>query len=166
MNRRDLISAAAAIAVGVVIASAPSFAATDPFLGTWVLNVAKSTANPGPLPKSDKLVTTDVGGGKWKSVDDTVGADGKASHVEITYSLDGKDSPVVPAPAAGSGAPDAYAVTRVDASTLKIVGKSGGKVVMTIVAKVSADGKTQTGTVTGTTPDGKPTTETDVYDRQ
>jgi hypothetical protein len=42
----------------------------------------------------------------------------------------------------------------------------GGKVVFTIRTRISADGKTMTGTVKGTDAQGKPVEGTAVYDKQ
>jgi hypothetical protein len=38
-------------ALTLCLLAQPLFAADNPFLGTWELNVAKSTYSPGPAPK-------------------------------------------------------------------------------------------------------------------
>jgi hypothetical protein len=53
-----------------------------------------------------------------------------------------------------------------ESQTLDLVGKKAGKETMTIIVKMSADGKVQTATTTGMLPDGKTSTEVDVYDKQ
>ena len=52
--------------------------APDPVMGTWELNVAKSTYNPGPPPKSATWKYEAVGNG-WKYSGKTVNADGTTS---------------------------------------------------------------------------------------
>jgi hypothetical protein len=40
-----------------------SYAQTDPLIGTWKLNVAKSTFSPGPAPRSTTATVTAAGQG-------------------------------------------------------------------------------------------------------
>ena len=96
-------------------------------------------------------MTSDAGGGKWKSAVDTVGADGTSTKTEVTYAIDGKDYPV-------SGDPniDSNAFTSPDPNTLVIAEKKGGKLVDTLTTKLSADGNAQNATTVSA--DGKTTT--------
>ena len=59
-----------AVGIGFTVAVALSVSATaqppDPFVGTWKMDVAKSTYKPGPAPKSlivDITAAADVGAG-------------------------------------------------------------------------------------------------------
>ena len=51
----------------VTLSPQASFAQTDPWLGTWKLNLAKSTYSPGPPPKS-LTVTIEAAGQGMKLV--------------------------------------------------------------------------------------------------
>jgi hypothetical protein len=127
----------------------PAFADEDRFLGTWVLNAAKSNGPPGTVPESSTVVVSEAGSGTYKSVSDSVIAGG-AVHTEVTYAADGKDYTPVTTPAR----PGAPAVTqsfeRIDATTYKISVKVNGQVVVTVLEEVSTDGRTMTITTTGT----------------
>ena len=57
-------------------------------------------------------------------------------------------------------------VTRVDANTVKVVGKRNGKVILTPDARTSADGKTRTVTTKGTNAKGEAIETASVYDKQ
>lgn len=143
-------------------AAAASFAATasDRGMGTWKLNVEKSTFNPGPPPKA--LTTTfepDGSGVKWKSERAT--ADGKAQVATYTAKYDGKDYPITGSPTA-----DAITLKRIDANTTERVNKKGGKAGTTERRVVAADGKSYVTTVTGTTADGKPISHRMVFDKR
>jgi hypothetical protein len=163
MTRRKTF-ALIAIALGTALAAA-SFraeaAGTNPFAGTFAMNVAKSTADPGPLPKSAKVTTEELADGKIKTSTESVLQDGTVTKTESTYAYDGKDYPV-----AGSPNADTVAIKRVDANTLEITQKKGGNVIGSLTVKASADGKTITTAFSGTDPEGKPVKGTSVYERQ
>jgi hypothetical protein len=131
----------AAISVGA--AQAP-----DPLVGTWKLDVAKSTYKPGPPPKSVTVVIEPAGTG-LKIAGDVVTPDG--SNVKFSYSSmrDGKDVPVT-----GFPAYDTAAVTPANPSEGTIVYKKAGKTVMTAKYRVGKDAKTMTVTYDGTDPTG------------
>ena len=82
----------------------PIQAADNNMVGTWKLNLAKSTYSPGPAPKSQTAKIEAVTGGIHE-VADRVGADGKSVHYEFTAMFDGKDYPV-------SGDPDRDTIRR------------------------------------------------------
>jgi hypothetical protein len=147
-----------ALAVTAIRAEA---AGTDPFVGTFVMNVAKSTADPGPLPKSAKVTTADLGQGKLKTNTETVLQDGTTTRTEATYAYDGKDYPVT-----GNPNVETVAITRTDANTLEVTQKKGGKVVSTLTVKAAADGKTINTSFNGTNAEGKPVKGAGVYERQ
>jgi hypothetical protein len=56
--------------------------------------------------------------------------------------------------------------TKVDDRTLDLTVKKDGKIIDTVRMVLSADGKSRTVTVTGTTPKGKKFTNVVVYDKQ
>jgi hypothetical protein len=140
------------------LAGAVCFAA-DPQMGTWKLNEAKSKTTPGTLKFN--TVTFKSMFGKIKVAGDGIDSDGKAVHNEWTGNFDGKDYPVT-----GDPISDTRSYTKVDDRTLNLTVKKDGKIVDTGRIVVSADGKSRTVTVSGTTPKGKKFKNIAVYDKQ
>jgi hypothetical protein len=132
----------------------------DPMVGTWKLNVAKSTTT-----FRSGMTVVEAAGDGLKTTVDIVTGDGTPYHWTWTARYDGKDNPVMGASPYGSGA-HAIALTRVDARTVKIVTKHDGKVTITQTLAVSADGKTRTTTTTGNDAKGQPVRSTAIYERQ
>jgi hypothetical protein len=146
-------------AVGLVMA-APAQAAEN-IVGTWKMNVAKSTFSPGPGPKS-VTSTVEAAGAGIKITTDAVGADGKPTHASYTVNFDGKD-------VAATGLPnnaETIAYKKIDDNTYESTSKAKGKIVATTRIVVSKDGKTRTGTAVGTTVDGKAMKNVTVFERQ
>jgi hypothetical protein len=146
-----------AVSAAIVIAAPP---ASDPAIGTWKLNVAKSTFSPGPGPKSQTRTYVETPQGITLTVK-TTAADGKESSATLTFKDDGKPYPV-------SGNPDfdAVAVTRSDAMTTHSTETKAGAPVGTGVRTVSKDGKTLTFMQKGTHATGTAYDNVSVYDRQ
>ena len=119
---------------------------SDPVVGTWKFNAAKSKGNV-PMPKSETRTYAAAPDG-----------------VALTYtrvSADGKDYPVT-----GSDDFDALSAKKVDANTIDSIQKRMGKEVGTTRRSVSADGKSLTLVSKLTTPKGTKVDTTMVYDRQ
>jgi hypothetical protein len=147
----------------VLAGSGLVLAQTNPFVGTWKLNLAKSKYDPGPPAKSQTR-TYEVQGDTLKVSFDGVGADGSHIAYGYTFKYDGKDYPIT-----GSGTPggaDTIAVKRMDANTTDATVKKAGKVVLTTSAVVSKDGKVTTITGKGTNANGQPMNYVSVYDKQ
>jgi len=145
------------MAGGVAFAAGP---VPDPVVGTWQLNVSKSTFTAGPAFKSQTR-TYSQSGQTIKLVMKTVGADGKESTTQTTYQLDGKDFPVK-----GNPDYDSLAAKQVDSNAAEFTLKKGGKVVGTTSRTVSKDGKTLTSEVKMTTPKGEKSETVLVFDKQ
>jgi hypothetical protein len=151
--------------IAIVAACAATLPATaagqpaTPWLGTWQVNLAKSTFSPGPPPKSFVMTIVAADGGITQTVD-SVSAAGAAGHSEITVRFDGTDYPMI-----GSSNTDTQAYIRIDDRTLQIVEKKGGRVTVTARAVISADGRTRTTTQTGTNPQGHVVNNVIVYDK-
>jgi len=157
LTRVMTILAAAVLAVAV-LATAQS---KDPFVGTWRLNVAKSKYNPGPAPKSVTSTYEAAGQGYKVSVKNEP-ASGPVQQYSYSTNLDGKDTPVT----GNNPNADTVAAKRIDANTLEIVNKKGGKVTTTQRNAVAADGKTRTVTTTGTDAQGQKVSNVTVFERQ
>jgi hypothetical protein len=155
MKKRTILLTMAAMFAVVAVC----FAADNPNMGTWKLNEAKSKIPAGAT--KNNMVVYAAAGDSVKVTVDGVTADGKAVHDEWTGKFDGKDYPVT-----GEPAYDSRSYKQVDANTLSMTLKMGGKVVGKGRIVVSADGKTRTVTVTLTDAMGKKMSSTAVYDKQ
>jgi hypothetical protein len=133
---------------------------TDPMVGTWKQNIAKSTFNPGP-PLKSRTVKFEVAQKGLKVTNDTVDAQGKSTHAESVLTLDGKESPNPNAPQ-----PNTTIVSKRIGGGYETVTRVNGKVTITVRAVVSPDGKTRTMTATGTNVQGQAVHSVSVYDRQ
>jgi hypothetical protein len=134
--------------------------ASDPMIGTWKLNLSKSTYTPGPAPKSaiNKFEPWEDG---IKATIDLVDGHGNKIHAEIAARFDGKDYPINGSPIA-----DAISLKKVNDRQTDVVWKKSGKVAMTGNTVISADGKTTTLTQTGTDPQGRAINNVAIYDKQ
>ncbi len=160
LTSRALIPAVACLALlsGLPVTAA---AQSDPQVGLWKLNVAKSRYSPGPAPKSATTRLEAVGAGA-KSVVDQVMPDGTVRHWEYTANYDGKDTPVT----GNNPDADTIARTRTGPNTVTMTSKKGGKVTITQTSTVSSDGKTRTVTTTGVNASGQVVNNVAVYEKQ
>jgi hypothetical protein len=137
------------------------FAQTDPLLGLWQLNIAKSKFSPAPPYKS--MTTYFQGEGQNRKAT-VVGIDTSGNPISVAFLElieDGKPHPVT-----GSRIIDAATATRVDANTANISYLKEGKVVQTGTSVTSPDGRTWTLTLTGTLTDGRQMNFVSVFDKQ
>jgi hypothetical protein len=148
-----LVGALLAIGTGTVLAA-------DAAVGTWKLNLGKSTFSPGPAPKSQTRIYAESAQGMTVTVK-TTAADGKESTTNLTFKEDGKSYP-----ASGSPDFDMVSVTRVDASTIHSTQTKAGATIGNAVRTVSKDGKTLTFAQKGTHASGGKFDDVSVYDRQ
>ncbi len=157
---RFLVSSVACLGLSSFLIGA-AFAQSDPQVGVWRLNVAKSKYSPGPAPKSATTRIEAAGAGTKVIVDQAL-ADGTMRHWEFTANYDGKDNPVT------GNNPDADMVarTRTNATTVQTISKKGGKVTITQTSAVSSDGKTRTVTTKGVNASGQKVNNVAVYEKQ
>jgi hypothetical protein len=152
--------AAVLVASLVVLASQAGFAQDDPFVGTWVLNVAKSKYTPGPPPKEQTTILEAAGEGV-KATTKGIDSAGKPTMTTYTANYDGKDYPVT-----GNPDWDMLSLNRINANTVEVTRKRAGKVVQTATSVVSKDGKTRTMTTTGVNAQGQKIKNTAVYEKK
>ena len=159
-TRRFLVSSVACLGLSAFLSGA-AVAQSDPQVGVWRLNVAKSTYSPGPAPKS-ATTRIEAAGAGTKVVVDQVMTDGTTRHWEFTANYDGKDSAVT------GNNPDADMVarTRTDPNTVQTISKKGGKATTSQTSAVSSDGKTRTVTTTGVGANGQKVNNVAVYEKQ
>jgi len=144
---RALTLTAAATLAMISLASLADTA--DPFVGTWVLNAAKSTCDPPPSPKSHNFRIAKLKGGAFHETIDLVEGDGTKTHIEFITARDGKFVPVT-----GSGYAESVSVTQVDQRTFKYVFKKARKPIESGTFTVSEDGKTMQGSLSGKDAEG------------
>ena len=158
----SLVAGVGTILVGSLVAlwPQPGFAQGDPFLGTWVLNIAKSKYTPGPPPKSNTSVYEVAGQGVKVTTKGTHAA-GKPTMTLYTANYDGKDYPVT-----GNPGWDGTTLKREDTNTVEFTRKKAGKVVQTGTNVVSKDGKTRTITATGVNAQGQKINNVTVWEKK
>jgi hypothetical protein len=159
MKRRGLLAIGLMILVGATLLA--QNVATNPQVGTWKMNVAKSKFSSGTGFKSAISRIEIVPGGVRHTLD-TVYEDGTTRHYEYVTAYDGKDRPVAgPSPYGNT-----TALTRIDTRTVRTVYKKDGKVTVVQISVVSRDGRTRTVTTDGINPKGQRVHNVSVYDRQ
>lgn len=149
----------AGLALFVVTAEARA-QAVDPVVGTWELNVAKSSFSPGPAPQSETRTYVAAGSDlqlTLKGVDSA----GKPTSIQASYSLDGREHPIIGSPDA-----DSQSLKRVDALTIEGTLKKDGKVVQTVRRSIAKDGKTMTITFKGQNAKGQTINNVMVFDKK
>jgi len=165
MNGRTLTTI---VLLGLAVATALpqlAFAQTDPFLGTWQFNLAKSKYSPGPPPRS-QTSNTQAEGQNLKFAITGTGANGNPISTTLTAVIDGMPHPAPPVPDNPNAAYDAAATTRVDAYTLIFSFTKAGKLVQISTLIVSPDGRTTTLTRTGADANGRQVNDIAVWDKQ
>jgi hypothetical protein len=135
---------------------------TDPFLGTWKLNVKKSKFVPGPPRKSETTIVVTGPTGMKVNVD-RVNGDGSTQQFEYTSNLDNKTYPIT---GDGPYGADSIAANLTAPNTIQTTLTKGGRVVASATTVVSANGKVLTITSKGTDAKGKHFTNVSVYDKQ
>jgi hypothetical protein len=154
MKTKTIILTLALCFVAVALAFA-----SNPNMGTWKLNEAKSKFPPGA--SKNNTVAYETAGDSVKVTVDGVDGDGKPTHNEWTGKFDGKDYPLVGDPGA-----DTRAYKKIGDRTMELTNKKGGKATTTGRIVVSADGKSRTVSVSGTDAKGMKVKYTAVYDKQ
>jgi hypothetical protein len=132
----------------------------DPVVGTWKLNLAKSTFGGGPALKSQIRTYAQSARGITLKMK-TVSADGKETTTQAMYHLDGKDYP-------SKGNPDFDSLSgmQIDTNTNEFTLKRAGKPVGKIRRTVSKDGQTLTLNLVITNANGVQLSELTVFDKQ
>lgn len=146
--------------LGTAIAAMMAFGA-DNSLGTWKLNLEKSTFTPGPAPAKSITLKREAAEGGVRTTA-TVGlGNGDPTTSSSIAKYDGKYYSVPNAPW------DTVSNEQVDANTFAATTKkTGGKYSSTSRTVISNDGKTMTTTSSGTDNEGKPFNNNAVFDKQ
>ena len=132
----------------------------DPMIGTWKLNLAKSTYKPGPPPRSLTAVTVASGQGLTATVDG-INAQGMPIHQVFTMICNGQPQSVT-----GAAAVDAMSCRRSDPYTQEFTNMKGGRATTSGTLVVSRDGRTTTVSTKGVSATGQQIDNVAVYDKQ
>lgn len=152
-----LVGVILAIGTAAAVAAPP---AVNPVIGTWKLNVEKSTFSPGPALKAQIRSYAASAPGMTVTLQ-TTAADGKKTTTTVTFTDDGT---LYAAP--GNPDYDTVSAQRVDALTSHSTQIKAGAVVGTGLRTVSKDGKTLTFAQKGTHANGVSYDNVLVYDQQ
>jgi hypothetical protein len=146
-----------------VLAVATAAMAADPWVGTWKLNPAKSTAPGGRLPHPNSTNIIEIQGETMHLISDQTDSTGKLEHVEYRAKLDGKEYPVKTTPPG----PQPYTISlkRINARTREFV-----EVIGTFTIKgrdvLSEDGKSFSRIVNSKDAEGHDTSVIQVFEKQ
>ena len=138
------------VVLWVFVLSLAAWAADDPLIGTWKLNLAKSKFSGSAPSRSDTMKYEPYGANGIKVTRTIITAEGETHHEDYNANYDGKDYPLT-----GSANVDAVTLKRIDANTTERANKKAGKITTTIRYVVSGNGKTLTTTTTGTNATGR-----------
>ena len=131
-------------------------------VGTWELDLTKSTFSPGPPPQRQTLIYR-AAGPQWTALLQGIDASGKPINPDVGNLLikfDGRDH------ATPTADYETTAWKRVDDKKYLVIRKKAGKVVLTSTNVLSPDGKTMTITTTGHNGAGQAVHNVRVYERQ
>lgn len=159
MNRVRRIVMLAAVLVAALPATLQAADDADPLIGSWKLNVAKSTFQPAPGPKGQLRIYRRSGDAE-ELVARGIAADGKPTLVQYTAKYDGNDYRMT-----GSSGGDKIVLKRIDRLTTESIQKRDGKPAITATRTVSKDGKTLIVVSKGTTAKGEVIDATMAFDR-
>ena len=133
--------------------------AADPIVGNWKLNPAKSKYKAGQPPKEETVTIVEAGSDFDVTIKGT-SAQGTPISTHYTVPAAGGQGKIIESPY------DAVSRKRLGQRQAEITSSKGGKVVMTVRTRVSADGKTLTANVKGVDPTGSPVDGTAVLEKQ
>ncbi len=135
--------------------------ASNPLIGIWVLDRAKSTFSDDTGPAKRTMIFESAGTAiKHTTMTTTAAAFPDNYQITYTSKLDGQDAPVT------GTAFDTYALKRIDARTIQRTAKIKGEVFETVTYAVSADAQVLTVTTNGKDTAGVEYSRIEVLKRQ
>jgi hypothetical protein len=154
-----LVSVFAALVIMTVMASDLLLAQNNPFVGTWKLDLAKST-DTGAFPKEETLTVQLVGDERRVTIHGTA-----TNGLAISFKYEVPDKGGAGKVLAG-GPYDGVSGKRIDDNSREVSYLEGGKEVLRLLTTVSKDGSTMRLTVEGTDAQGKPFSGVAVFEKQ
>jgi hypothetical protein len=140
-------------------ASGAMWAQSDPFVGTWQLDLEQSRFDPGPGPQNQTRTWAADGKVKVEGIDDA----GEPILYEYPVMCDGVDYAIT---GALPNAADTISSSRIGPNTIDAVFSRQSKPADSTRFSVSDDGQTLTVASKGSSPDGDPMNQLLVYRRQ
>ena len=138
------------VLVAVVLLIVGVQAQSNPRIGTWRLDPAKSKFSPGPAPKAETRIYEANGANGIKVTQNRTTADGKTQTITYAGNYDGKEVPYK-----GDPNYDGITMTMLKDGAVEAHLLKGGKVITkNNRSVVSPDGKTLTVSVDGTGSNG------------
>ncbi len=135
--------------------------APSPFVGTWLLNIDKSTFDPPSSALKSHVVLIEAQENGLKFTADQVDAEGKEIHVEEAPKFDGNVYPIV-----GSENETETTMKRLNNNSFELVRMKDGKEVSRVQVVISSEGTMSTATIKSKDENGQEITSTLVYDKQ
>jgi len=158
-----MVSTRAILAVALAAVVLPQPAAGqvyEPWLGTWILNIEKSTYSPGPPPYRRSMFVIEPWKDGVRVTYEMVRPRGGVIHLEWDGRFDGREYPVQ-----GLEEHVTYAYTRIDDRTYDIIARMDGRVAASSRTALSADGRTITTITVGRDAQGREATTTTIYEK-
>ena len=149
------------VAMAAVVAVTLSAQSADPWIGTWKVNMEKSTFGQGAKPFTALTIKMESAASGVKMTFDAMTPEGPF-HSEVVGAFDGKDNPLKADPAVNM----TTAFKRIDDRTFETRNKMDGKPTTTGRVVISPDGKLWTGTITGKSVEGEPINNVIVAEKQ
>jgi len=143
----------------VFLVSAAALCASDPFVGTWKMNPAKTKYKAGTAPKELTITVTEVGSDINVALAGTT-ADGSKIAYSYTAPSAGGDGKIE------SAFYDGVSAKRIGPNERETSYMKGGKPVYTAHSKLSADGDSLLVHSKGINSLGRPVEANTVYERQ
>jgi hypothetical protein len=162
-KRLAVIFAGVALAASCSDTSPPAEPpSSNPWIGTWKINLERSSFSPGPKPTVAGTIKVELSAGGLKLTNDGTDPQGRTFHTEFVGTFDGKENPAV-----GAATPNTTtSYKRVDDRTFELVAKVDGKPTVTTRILIAADGKTLTATQIGQDLQGQTVNDAIVADKQ
>ena len=150
------------VVLALGLATARASAQGELRVGTWELNLAKSTFSPGPPPQRQTLIFR-AAGPQWTALLQGVEASGQPINPDmnnLAITFDGRDHPTA------TGDYDTTAWKPSGPNKYEVIRKKAGKIVLISTNELSNDGKTMTITTKGVNANGQTVHNVRVYDKQ
>jgi hypothetical protein len=163
MNRRSMLSLTTMALLAIAFATAlpqTVLAQSNPWLGMWKLNLAKSTYAPGQAPRS-QTYNFQGAGANLTNTNEGVNAAGNPTKQVAMHIYDGQPHPVM-----GNPDVDTRSYIRVDEHTVISASMKAGKLVQVTTLVLSPDGRTITTTVRGINAAGQQVNTVAVHEKQ
>jgi hypothetical protein len=150
----------ATVVVIALVASGVLLGQSNPFVGTWKLNLAKSKFTSGTPPKEETFTVQMVGDQDQVTVTGTAAV---GSPISMKYEVLDKGGT---GKILAGGPYDAVSGKRIDENTYETSLMKGGKEISHHHLVVSKDGKTMTDTAKGTNAQGNPVSGVEIFEKQ